>query len=806
MDIPPSTPSKDEAQAQAADLESAPTTDAQTAGQQKEPETEPNSQGALPVSPVKGSSAEQETAAGKKGKPPPPSDLKKQFSSPAEMRKRTSEAQDFASVVQQHTAGQRHGMFVERDAHVYGDMHVHIASGRPASQARERGWTEQAARVPDDEIQRVQYVYQQPKSYNQCYQMLRTRHLLMLLGPAHIGKRATAIHLAIDLLGRSASIVEYAPNLDLKRLTSATWQPNTAYLVDGLFVERIRNLLPHPLRAISSILQEVNSYLILSAHPDAHPHTDTTREFGVPVDLPPASPTILVERHLQFYAGDQWSLADIQEFLKHPRLKPVLQSPLSPQGANDLSQRLLQAMNNERSLEEALQGFTSVARSQMEEWFEEAGDDIEERAFRLALAAFNGARYMAVRGAAQDLTERLTPPAPPPDPDQPPPPPPSPFARRRSSRLERARAHLEWTPEPGSTLPGSQIEIVRFDDPAYPDALLHYVWTEYDNLRGPILEWLSDYVTARTSDMRTRAAASIGALAKYDLVTIRDAVFRRWVAADERIYRAALGKALGVLVWSDERAPDVLALLDEWGKHKDLRFRWAAARAFGEVGLRYPRQAMEQWRASLVSAEQQVQQRTLDLWLVLEQIPHVMSVLDTILDFFLTAVRLPDRYQPVYEEAIESLKEWSDQDRKEKRERKNTAWSLVLFTILVDIPIGDPADESDPETWPPAMLALVSNDPAPSPYRATLAELFRRALNWRTTRQDAVNALKDWLQRVDQNTHLEESMIALLRDIAFDPQANARDRGRLAAYLRRWAAHPRHPLRTAIHARQQLNL
>lgn len=724
-------------------------------------------------------------------------------------RRTASEARDLIGVIRQLAAGSRQGMAVERDAHIHGDLIMQVGLEKAADAGRSYTHSDRISYVDAEDIQRVRYVYQRPLAYHRGLGRLQARHLVLLLGQANVGKRAAAIQLALDVMGDDLpQILEYGRGVSLENLAPSVWQPNSAYLVDRLLVERVRNLSRQTLQAVADTLKQAGSYLILCADPDAVPEDDVVRAFAVRLEPPPISASILLERHLSYYGQEEFGADEIQSLLERPEIQPVLRRPLSPQGADDLSQRLLRALRGEIDIEEAIKGYGAAVERQVEAWFEEAGDDIEERAFRLALAALNGARYMAVQEAANDLAERLTPPAPPPDPDKPPLPPPSPFARRLGRRLEKAQAHLEWVPEPGSSLPGSRIEVVRLDDDAYPAALLRYVWCEYDNLRQELLNWLSDYATSkgRTGEVRTRAAAAIGALASYDVATIRDRVLIPWALEEDRLYRAAIGKALSVLIWDDARAADVLALLKDWSQRSERVFRWAAARAYGDVGLRYPRRAIQQWRQILLSAEYDVEVHLTDDWRLVLYNPLPMSILDTMLNFFLAAVEMPSRYRDVYEGAVQALKDWCDEDHQEKRERHGTAMGLPIFMILASILVEDANVESDPDTWPPAMLVLVSDSPSPSPYRATLAELFRRALNWRPTHAQALTIMESWLCRVDHDTRLEGSVVALLREIISGKEADDRDRGRMAAYLRRWATHPHHPIQTAGRARQQLKL
>ena len=214
---------------------------------------------------------------------------------------------------------------------------------------------------------------------------------------------------------------------------------------------------------------------------------------------------------------------------------------------------------------------------------------------------------------------------------------------------------------------------------------------------------------------------------------------------------------------------------------------------------------MEQWRKILISAEDEFELLITEDWHLIPYPRLHMSILDTIVNFFLAAVEEPpDRFREIYESALDELKRWCDLDRKEKKQYRGTALGLPIFTLLANVYFGEPGVESDPDTWPPPMLLLVDGESSAPPYRATLAELFRSALNWRATQDDALYAIKNWLARTDHDVRLEVPMTALLRDIAFGEGASAREQGRLSAYLRRWARHPRHPIESAGRAHNEL--
>jgi len=429
-------------------------------------------------------------------------------------------------------------------------------------------------------------------------------------------------------------------------------------------------------------------------------------------------------------------------------------------------------------------------------WFEDCGDDIDERAFRIALAVFNGARYFSFLEAARSLAERLKPPPAPTQSDDAQVALPSPIPKRRSERLKLARAEIEEV-KVDSDPEASSIHVVKLSDPAYAPALLSYLWWEYVDWHDALAEWFTEYVAARTADMRTRAAAVVGAIATSDFAEIRERILIPWVRRNDRIYRAAISKALGVAVMNDERSAEVRGLLKSWASSNNPMYRWTAARAYAHVGLRYPKEALEQWRSIVCSEETHVEVGlTQSLHLILVNPLH-MSIVDAITALFLTAVETEEHFRPVLEGALDGLSAWADQDEKNPSQSN---FALPIFMMLTAILMPNVPPESGPEAWPPAMLYLVDPQDTTSSYRTCLADLFCRALRLRITYHQAIEALHNWLERVNQDTRYEKQMLTVLQDIASSCGAKGHILKRIKIYLNRWANHPHRPLSVAQRA------
>lgn len=705
---------------------------------------------------------------------------------PHDAQKRSrSENQDFLRILNMY-GGQIPQVYVD---HITVAQDMVLGTGRPTGDVvppPERD----SAEISRREIQKIVQVYERPVAYAQALQILQEDRCVALVGKPQCGKRAMAIHLALDVRTPSdAPIYELSPEenpyLQVKALPLP---PGAVYIVDGLLFEQTRALKPVNVRDLLNTLEQRQSYLVITTQ------TGATFPAGLRVVriAPPELPaTLLVEKHLSYYGA--FSPAQITEAFAIPALVKLLEKELSPSQADQLAARLAQSLLSNVPVEEALRGFSEAMTDAVHKWFNDVADDVEAAAFRIALAVFNGAQVTEVQQAAQTLVRLLRPPT---NDTQPPTPPStfvSPFKKETlAKKLEKAGAKLVERPVVREYSDKALVKVVELEDESYSNVLLAYIW-EYDELRPIILEWLCEYATNAPLDMRLRAAGALGALASMDFEVLTRRVFLKWANVDiedadlRRRHHQALGNALGVLIWNEAHAEEVLGLLRAWVEDGDPRHKWAAARAYAQVGLRYPREAMHQWRCILES-EAHVTLRLTESFGIAIPHPLHMSVIDALLSLFLRAVEIPHRLRPVYEQALDGLAAWVEDDTADNAsEQVGLPLFLALTTIRYPL-----ESSSDPETWPPAMLRIVGTQPD-SNYRRTLAELLRHTLRDPETRALAIEALQNWVHSADCDPWLAEVLTLLLQDLLHLSTASIKESSILKSRLRRWATHPRTP-------------
>ena len=284
------------------------------------------------------------------------------------------------------------------------------------------------------------------------------------------------------------------------------------------------------------------------------------------------------------------------------------------------------------------------------EWFEEVGNNMEEKAFRITLAVLNGAKYSSIIALSAKLLLVLmgqknenTIPSSQSDP----------FTPTGSARLKYIEVSDVISPF------GERVKVAKYKNSGYAYKILEYIWFEYSSptFRQPFIQWLAEIAVDRQIDIRNRVAIAVGILAQLYFPEIREMILLEWAKKNDRIYRAAIGKVLGLAIWNNEIEKDILILLDNWGNSKNEGFYWAANRSYGYVGVRHPQKAFEQWRKTFQSTDKLVEYKitpTLHLSLIN---PLHMSIVDAMLYLLLTVVDT-EEYFNVYHTALKHILSW----------------------------------------------------------------------------------------------------------------------------------------------------
>jgi hypothetical protein len=325
------------------------------------------------------------------------------------------------------------------------------------------------------------------------------------------------------------------------------------------------------------------------------------------------------------------------------------------------------------------------------------------------------------------------------------------FAESLSGLLEACRAERFGGSEETrhGRLPATA---VRFRDPTYPAKVLGFVWREYGETQGVLLDWLADLVTDELPEARVKAAAAVGYLATFDFVQVHDRALLPWSGDDER-HQEAASAALRMPALDPDYAPVVGRILRSWSAPGQPHpRRLTAARALGaSVGRIAPGRSIRLLRVLADSPNTEIE----------------LAVSQSITELFVSAdhdlaIRL-----------LQVLTKWADGSH---RDRADTA-VVAFLQLAIDITC-QPAGARRPV---PALLWLASTS---TDYRTLIAGLWRRAMDWPLLMDVALDVLGDWARRADRDGDLSEPLCRLLGAVP----ASARDVNTLTHYADRWEA------------------
>ncbi|MEU6141387.1 hypothetical protein ABZ848_13585 [Streptomyces sp. NPDC047081] len=413
---------------------------------------------------------------------------------------------------------------------------------------------------------------------------LRRDHVLILSGARFTGRRTAALMLlhrlglaTVRTLDRDTGPSALADQL------GAQEDGSRGYVLCDLSTRRDRPLREPHLLAARDRLGE-HGYLIVTVD-------DTAVLEDVPftaVWRPPAAADVLAAqlrtRTDAATADKLLELPDVAEFLAGShQLREVVgfASVLARHAAGELG------------ADAVAQFSLGSVESQVREWFEEdeASVHLRDKAFLVALAAFDGGPY-ALTAEVSDLLYRLLqqtwnrsqePEVPV-------------FGTHIGKRLQLARAekyeeeeNTEWGPVPQQK--------ARFVDERVSYVLLREVWTGHPSARPALIGWLRRLADDGRPLVRTRAASTVAVLARTDLPSAMALVIEPWGTAKPFRQRLVAVNALTLAHLID--TPHVPRILDGWCEGDDPRLRWVAVRAYGLIGPERPEQALAALRGAV---------------------------------------------------------------------------------------------------------------------------------------------------------------------------------------------------------------
>lgn len=597
-------------------------------------------------------------------------------------------------------------------------------------------------------VNRIQSIYVPPPKYAQVFSALKEKCIVILQGKRRIGKVASALHLLSELV-KSDKISEIDLSLEVQELKSFNFEPNEGYLIDSLTQpsESDTNLLEDISRRLQ-LPDNKRSYLVITVNEQIILPQEFSRYVVNWNDLPDKSQVF--DNHLKWYAPDCYDQA--LAVSKDSDIKLLLEEKESnlPPEIDALSDLICQVAKGTIEIEQVSERLTFKATQKIKGWFD-SNQSTEVRAFMIALATLNKNRFYDIDNASRLLyakivpfldeeteTEKLD------------------FWKSHQKQLEQVLAHSVHGIEQ-THFGSSSVELIEFVNRKHQRLVLQHIWSEFYTLRPIFINWLAELSQHEDFNVRASVASCAGILSEYDFRLLLSTLITPWAKHNSIGLRMLAAFALGVPAWNSESAPKVLSLLRSWSKGGNFQMRQTAAMACGGwFGVRFPESAI----ANLKEIAERGRGR---------QHPIVQN---SMLNLFESGHVSPELYH-LYSEVLVAFQAWSD-DR-----HNNPLKDLALDTFLIIATESKVKSPPYGKPWP-TLLWLVAEDGSNEKQVATLLS---RCVNTQSTKQDALNAINQWIKAVTDDKRLARPMLKIIKRLV-TRQGN---RELLVYYLEMWS-------------------
>ncbi|MET7300218.1 hypothetical protein [Embleya sp. NPDC005575] len=580
---------------------------------------------------------------------------------------------------------------------------------------------------------------------------LRRQRVAVISGPATTGRRTAAL-----MLLRAAGSATYRaldPALPHGRYAGELRQ-RCGHLLADLATSAERPLREHHLRALSEKLHATDSHLVIVVGP--HPVVQ-----GVDcVSWQPPEPDQILRGHLRH--KDLGGRA-IEELFALPAVQSVLAHRRPVAELARFADRIAQHACGALSLDGLAMFGHYAAERQVRRWFDGTDQTLHDKAFLIALAAFDEAPYPLTAELSDvlfGLLQRIE------NPDEPARIPV--FGTSSAQRVELAQADRYQEAEVTEWGPVLQTKI-QFRDRLTAITLLREVWTGHPSARPAVVAWLRRLAFDPRPLVRNRAASTTAVLAQADLPSTMALLIQPW-AADRR-FRARLAAANALALAHHLNAPHVPRILREWCTAPDHHMRRTAVRTYALVGETFPEQAV----TALIEAVRALETRgsgPARAW---------PEEIDEIAQSTATLLLAADRHAAVPGDIGQDDGERSTEDmggcgagagadiatvlwpRLVPLTREGATRKFVLHTVIHAC---GPTDGA-PDTGRPLLLDLFarakSTPATPGAFlRQSLAALWRSVLNDPMASASGLEAMRRWIRAADLDPDAERALAELL--------------------------------------------
>jgi hypothetical protein len=441
------------------------------------------------------------------------------------------------------------------------DVNVHIIQQFTQSLLRSEA-------APRGDLDPLRGSYARPPQYIQASEILRTRHVVVLVGSRGTGRRSGGLRLLLDY--PEVSIHDLATDGDRPSVSRLPSEPRQGYLLDLTDEEAaIPEAFGSRVADHGEGLAQSGSYLVITVTDDlwqscrASTYPIST-QFGLP------SAREVVEKRLMYLSASPERLAALNE----PAIAALVSEAARPVELVELARSLYE--NDGLNLEDIADEYHRW-KDYLNGWFASGEVSVSNRALLISAAVLEG----APAGVIMDAADKL---------------------------LKEARAPVSQDgPLAGDDL---SLRIKKIDAVLRNDggvsinkkhrrldhAVMDHIWVERPQLREPLLAWMADIAGANgvASKHAERVAMALAELAVSQSTDIFLDVIDKWLQSDENRYRIAVS-VLERTALSPTVGASVRARLRRWVENQrtnERTLRAVAEVCGGQLGEQRPKVAL----------------------------------------------------------------------------------------------------------------------------------------------------------------------------------------------------------------------
>lgn len=424
------------------------------------------------------------------------------------------------------------------------------------------------------------FAFIQPDEYRRIQQFSADRPLVVLTGETGSGRMATAVHLLCSGTGRQ-SIHVLRSDTDFAMPASAPLPDGSGIVLPDITATAAASLDAFRLRRLVDALSTAGQKMIVTASDSLTWGCPQIARHCVPLGPRPAPDAVVRAHFRRHFSASAQDLA--QSLLNRDDVARLVAAHTGPdqplRKASLLADLLADAAGEPDSMAAtAATGMALADAGEIGRWFEALADHWpQDQYYAIALAVLDGLASDNVAFAAGRLERLLTP---------------------EGARADGEHRMREFVPGSSATLrhvhatqvPDERAEtpdehrtrFVRYINHDVPRRLLAHVWTQHDEKRGMLTQWLRELGAEPFEDIRLGAGVAAGVLAMSSYDHVFEMMLSPWALSGDPGQQDTAAVALQTLGADARFTERVHSLLGEWSQPGiPVSLQATAARAYG---------------------------------------------------------------------------------------------------------------------------------------------------------------------------------------------------------------------------------